>query len=81
MSIKVRWLKSPLRKYGLPYGTPGSVSVIDEGLAKKIQAESPEMIIILEKKKAVIVKEKPVKVLDAMVKKARKRPVKREKKY
>ena len=70
MKVKVKWLKSPLKKYGLHYGYPGKENVIDADLAKKIAKESPDMIEINEK-------EKPVKVKDTMAYKPRTRPVKR----
>ena len=68
--VKVKWLRSPLKKYGLPYGYPGKFNFIDEELAKKIAKESPEMIQIIEK-------ERPVKVKDTAVKKTHTRPVNR----
>lgn len=70
MKVKVKWLKSPLKKYGLPYGYPGRFNFIDAALAKKIADESPGMIEILEK-------EKPVRVKDTMAKKTYTRPVKK----
>lgn len=70
MKVKVKWLKSPLKKYGLSYGYPGKVNFIDSALAKKIAAESPDMLEILEK-------EKPVKVKDTRAKKTYTRPVER----
>lgn len=75
MKVLVKWLKSPRQKYGIPRSR-GVSSYIDRALAKKILKESPGFLIILEEE----VKEKPIQVLDTMVKKARKRPVKREKK-
>lgn len=68
MKVKVKWLKSPLKKYGLAYGYPGKENFIDAALAKKIAKESPDMLEIQEK-------EKPVRVKDAMAKKVRTRPV------
>lgn len=70
MKVKVKWLKSPLKKYGLPYGYPGKFNFIEEDLARKIAKESPDMIEIIEK-------ERPVKVKDAMATKHRTRPVKK----
>lgn len=77
MKVFVKWLKSPLRKYGLPYGVPGGGNFIDEDLARKIETESPEMVIVQWPKEEV--KERPVKVEDTTVRKQRTRPVKREK--
>lgn len=68
--VKVKWLRSPLKKYGLPYGYPGKFNFIDEELANKIAKESPNMIQIIEK-------ERPVKVKDTAVKKTYTRPVNR----
>ena len=70
MKVKVKWLKSPLKKYGLPYGYPGKVNFIEAALAKKISEESPDLMEILDK-------EKPVKVKDTMAYKPRTRPVKK----
>jgi len=70
MKVKVKWLRSPLKKYGLPFGYPGKINLIDEDLANKIAKESPKMIEIIEK-------EKPVEVKDTMMKEVRTRPVKR----
>jgi hypothetical protein len=73
MKVKVKWLKSPLRKYGLPFGYPGKFNFIEEELARRIAKESPDMIEILEK-------EKPIVVKDTMAYKPRTRPVTRAKK-
>lgn len=70
MKVKVKWLKNPLRKYGLPYGVPGSVNVIDGDFAKVLEADG--FVEILKSAR-------PVKVKDAMIRKPRTRPVKREK--
>ena len=72
MKVEVKWLRSPLRKYGLPYGVPDSVNVIDEDFAKLLEADG--FVTILT------VKERPVKVKDTAVRKPRTRPVTREKK-
>ncbi len=74
MKVKVRWLKSPLRRYGLAYGYPGRINFIPVELAKEIEKNDPDMIIVDWPK------EKPVKVKDAQAKKPRTRPVTREKK-
>jgi hypothetical protein len=73
MKVKVKWLKSPLRKYGLPFGYPGRYNFIEKELAERIAKESPHMIEIIEKEKPIIVK-------DTMAREPRTRPVKREKK-
>ena len=73
MKVQVRWLKSPLKKYGLAFGYPGRTNFIPVELAKEIEADSPDMIIVDWPK------EKPAKVKDTQVKKTRTRPVKREK--
>jgi hypothetical protein len=73
MKVKVRWLRSPLKKYGLPFGYPGKCNFIEKELADRIAKESPDMIVIIEK-------EKPIKVKDTMAYEPRTRPVKREKK-
>ena len=70
MKVKVKWLRSPLKKYGLPFGYPGKFNLIDEELANKIAKESPDMIEIIEK-------EKPIRVKDTMMKKTYTRPVKK----
>jgi len=72
MKVKVKWLRSPLKKYKLPYGYPGKFNLIDKELAEKIAKESPNMIEIIEK-------ERPVKVKDTVASKPYTRPVKREK--
>lgn len=71
MKVKVKWLKSPLRKYGLPYGVPGGGNFIDGDFAKVLEADG--FCVILSK-------ERPVKVKDTAVRKPKTRPVKREKK-
>jgi hypothetical protein len=74
MKVFVKWLKSPLRHYGLPYGLPGGGNWIPVDLAKKIESERPDMIVVDWPK------EKPVKVKDTQARKPRTRPVTREKK-
>jgi len=74
MKVRVHWIKSP-RRYG--YGIhrkPDSYSMLDVELAKKILAEHPG---IFESEDLDKLKEKPIKVKDAMVKKTRTRPVER----
>ena len=73
MKVRVKWLRSPLKKYGLPFGYPGRFNLIEEELANKIAKESPGMIEIIEK-------EKPIVVKDTMAYKPRTRPVTRAKK-
>lgn len=73
MKVLVKWLKSPLKKYGLPYGVVGNCNLIERSLADKIQKESPDMLVVLEQ-------EKPPVVKDTMATKTRTRPVRREKK-
>jgi hypothetical protein len=60
MKVRVKWLKSPRVKYKIPRA-PGTFSVIDEDLAKKIEKESPGFLQILEKEKPPVVRTRPVK--------------------
>lgn len=72
MKVKVTWLKNPLRKYGLPYGLPGTENWIAEDFAKVLEADG---FVEVDWPK-----EKPVKVRTPKLEKPRTRPVKREKK-
>ena len=69
MKVRVKWVKSPRRKYGLDRSA-GEFSMIEASMAKKIIAESPGIFEYDEK-------EKPIKVKDSMAYKPRTRPVKK----
>lgn len=50
MKVLVKWVRSPRQKYGIPR-SPGVSSYIDASLAKKIEKESPGMLLVIEKEK------------------------------
>ena len=73
MKVAVKWLKSPRVKYGIPRA-PGTISMLEVKVAKKIIEEEPGMFESPELDK---LKEQPIKVKDTMAKKTRTRPVER----
>lgn len=74
MKVRVKWVKSPRRKYGFDRAR-GEFSLLDVFVAKRIIAESPGIFECPELDKPL--KEKPVKVKDTMTKKSYTRPVKK----
>jgi len=50
MRVLVKWLYSPRKKYGIPRSS-GVTSYVDAGLAKKIEKESPGMLLVIKKEK------------------------------
>jgi hypothetical protein len=69
MKVRVKWIKSPRRKYGIDRKA-GEFSMIDTSVAKKILAESPGIFEYPEL-------DKPIKVKDTMARKTHTRPVKK----
>ena len=72
MKVRVKWNKSP-RSLGIPRA-PGTFSMLDAKVAKKMIEEHPGIFESLELDN---LKEKPIKVKDTMAKKTRIRPVER----
>lgn len=75
MKVEVKWLKSPRIKFSIPRA-PGTISMLDVMVAKKIIEEEPGMFESLELDNLEDKpKEKLIKVEDTMQKEARTRPV------
>lgn len=72
--IAVKWLKSPRTKYGIPRA-PGSASLVEVEIVKKILKDDPNFLVPLEP----LDKEKPPEVKDTQFKKPKTRPVTRAK--
>ena len=71
MRVAVKWLKSPRHIYGIPRA-PGTSSLLDADVAKKIRKESPGMFESPEL-------DELLKPKAPIMKKAQTRPLKREK--
>ena len=76
--VKVTFLHSPRRKYGLAL-PKGSTNFIPLELAKRIRKEDPNFFVSAELDALEEKKERPSVVKDTAMKKTRTRPVSREK--